>query len=223
MAQLGDYIPAGDAEFDAFQKNLFDTVSVNLGTFGITLGTLNALLPFKNAWEAAFEIARKPTTRTSADVEKKDRTRQEYEAELRPFVKLRLTNNPNVKTEHLRQMHLTVPDEERTRAPEPTRPPVLIVEKIENMQHTLRILDSENPDTRAKPVGVKQTQIYCFVGTSAPATHADYTFIGNASRFIFRSKFTPADEGKKAWYIGRYENTRGETGPFSEPVHETVA
>ncbi len=223
MAQLRDYIPQPDAEFDAFQKNLFDIMNANQARFGIPAGEINALIPFKNAWEAAFEKARKPTTRTSGEVEAKNKAREEYEEVLRPFVKRNLTNNPAVKTKDLKDMDLTVPDDEQTPSRKPTRSPALRIDKIENQQHTLRILDKENPDTRAKPAGVKQTQIHRFIGTSAPSGPQDYTYIGNAGKFTFISEFTAEDEGKKAWYIGRYESTRGEVGPFSEPVHETIA
>ena len=87
-----------------------------------------------------------------------------------------------------------------------------MIDAIKHLSHKLRLTDPANPHTQSKPKGVRAIQVFRFVGTSAPADVSEYQFVGDATRFLFESKFTLADVGKTAYYLARYVNTRGIPG-----------
>ena len=64
-------------------------------------------------------------------------------------------------------------------------------------------------------------QVWLKVGT--PAVDPDeLKFAGTATASPFEIKFKGEDAGKNVYYWLRWENTRGETGPWSDAVMATV-
>lgn len=219
-------MPSGDPEFDIFQRQFITFVQPNIdpaGSWDIPVGAFDPLLPLQTTWDTKWAVAQDKDSRTSADVEGKDNARAAYETALRAFVKEWITPNTNITDQERKDMNLTVPDTERSRVPVPANAPGVSVKEIKHLQHILRIIDPTQPGTRAKPDGVRSAQVYIFFGESEPGDNKIYTFYGNANRFKFTVDFDAADRGKLVWYIARWENTRGEVGPWSNPTSATVA
>jgi len=219
----GDFIPRGYNAFDAFQANLVKIVQAKQAAWSIPAAAVNALVQTQTKWTAAHNKARNKTNRTSGDVEDRVSGRKIFEATVRKFVREHLRFNPKLSTRDKVNMRLLVPDDVLTRASKPKVGPYLLVEKIMHTRHVLRVTDPSRPESRNKPKGVRAAQVFRFVGDAAPKTMEAYRFIGNASRLRFLSDFTKADEGKRAFYRARYENTRGEVGPWSRVASAVVA
>ncbi len=222
MANNQGYVPRRDADFDQWQINLRTIVSANLVAWGIPATENSALNPLQNAWNSAYAVAKNRTQRTSEEVQAKSDARDAYEAALRLFIQRFLAINPAVSDSDREAMDITVRDTERTRPPEPQQAPKVTIESVTQKRHKLRIVDPLNPESKQKPEGVVQVQLYRFIGETAPVDVEEYEFLSNVTRFLYTVKFTMADAGKRAFYIARYENSRGEVGPFSEPVSEHI-
>ena len=236
-----DYIPQSDADFDIFQDNFIAGVQPNLGDWDIPNAEFSALQDLQTAWNDAWAKAKNKDTRSRADVQAKNDARDTYESGLRKFVKEWLAYNSKVSDAERESLGLTVRDTQPTPSPVPDRAPDITLDEIRHLSHTLRLTDPANPHTQAKPKGVREIEVFRYIvpqktepkppepqpknePSSSPPTDIDqYRFVGNATRFLYTVEYTLEDVGKTVWYIARYVNTRGESGPWSEPFSATVA
>lgn len=223
MSKKTDYIPSKDAEFNTFQDDFMTIVQPKLNAWNIPAAAFTVLQNEQITWNTAYGVAKNVNNRSRSDVLAKDTARESYEKELREFVQEHLAHNSDVSNTNRKKLGITVRDTERTRVQVPSNSPRISIDKIENMRHTLLITNPKNPKSRSKPKGVRAVQIFRFIGDEPPNDTKQYRFTGNATRARFISEFKTADAGKTAFYIARYENTRGETGPWSEYVKETIA
>jgi hypothetical protein len=94
--------------------------------------------------------------------------------------------------------------------------PVLTERLNTEGEHKLAVRNSQKPKSRAIPKGMKFCKVYRYIGTAAPTSISQYQFIVNAKRGLAISSF--ADIGLDptvklwAWYIARYESTKGVLG-----------
>jgi hypothetical protein len=99
--------------------------------------------------------------------------------------------------------------------------PLIAVRSNKIGSHMLTVVNPETPYSKALPDGIKCARVYRFIGTAAPTKPSQYESIGNAKRGLFESKLEglePSDDRLFAWYVGRYEDTRGEVWGASEPL-----
>jgi hypothetical protein len=92
--------------------------------------------------------------------------------------------------------------------------------------HLLSVVNSASPSSKALPKGIKFAKVFVYIGTEPPANLKQYYVIGNARRGMFLNKLNDIEpvEGKDlyAWYIVRYENTRGELGEPSNRLKAEI-
>ena len=204
-----DYIPRADAGFDIFQANFMPYVQPKLATWSIPSAEFAPLTALRTAWNTAWDKAKNKDTRSRADVQTKRLARRAYQAALRKFIKQWVAFNSKVSDADREALGLKVKDVEPTPMPVPDRAPDITIDAIKHLSHKLRLTDPANPHTQSKPKGTRAIQIFRYFGDNAPADIAQYQFVGDATRFLFESKFVLADVGKSVWYIARYINTRG--------------
>jgi hypothetical protein len=100
--------------------------------------------------------------------------------------------------------------------------PVLTERLNTEGEHKLGARNSQTPKSRAIPKGMKFCKVYRFIGTAAPTSISQYQFIGNAKRGLIVSNFAEIglDANVKlwAWYIARYESTKGVLGSPSKAL-----
>ena len=80
----------------------------------------------------------------------------------------------------------------------------------------LFIADSTTPDRRAKPAGVQGAEIREQIGGTAPVNPETMAFLAVETRPPYRADFEATDIGKTVYFALRWQNTRGETGPWSQ-------
>ena len=210
------FIPNADARFDEWQRNFMTYLRSHAAAWGIDPLEVSALETLQTDWDTKYaaggdEADPKPSQRLA-----KNTSRKNYAKALRKFIKDRINPNAAVTTDDRSALGITVYDNTRTRVTIPTVQPAGTISKIKPHEHILSITNPETPTSRAKPKGVHATRVFRFVGATAPNDVHQYRLIGTATRHIFTSEFEIEDEGKKAFYIFQYENTRGETGPLSD-------
>ena len=83
-------------------------------------------------------------------------------------------------------------------------------------EHQLVVRNSDKAKSKALPKEIKFLKVYRYVGVTAPTSIKQYEFVGNAKRGLIISNFAELglDPNIKlwAWYIARYESTKGMLG-----------
>ena len=216
-----DYIPASDAEFDAWQRNLVDYVETNAPALGIPPADITSLQGFRLSWGTKYPASTTATAAANAAVQGKNDCRSDYEDFLRPFVS-RIQANPAMTDAHRQGMAITVRSGTRTAVGPPTTRPVATVDTSQRLRHTINFSDEDTPTSRAKPDGVQGVEIWTKVGEPAPAGPSDVHYLALDTRTPYVVAFDAADASKTAYYMLRWISTRGETGPWSATVSATI-
>ena len=113
---------------------------------------------------------------------------------------------------------LTIVDQTKTPIPPPISSPSLDVVAATKGEHLLRIRDASAPSGRGKPFGTIGMQLFVAMATTPvddPNAAAFKSFVTRAPYIV---KYDSADSGKVATYHARWQNSKGEIGPWSNPV-----
>ena len=87
----------------------------------------------------------------------------------------------------------------------------------------IRFADSTTPDSKAKPFGASELQLFVAIGTEETAPLSDAQFYAKVTRNPVAVEFAEGDDGKIATYYARWASVRGEVGPWSLPVSMVIA
>ena len=214
-----DYIPPADADFHTWFGNLNDYANANAAALGLTPDQTAALAGAYNGWKTAFPAHTTASAAAAAAKINKDSARDAAETVLRPLVQ-QLQASQTVTDDQRKNMKITVRATTRTRSSAPTTMPVASVDTSQRLRHVISYKDSSG--NRAKPAGVAYCEIWVKVGTPAPTDIGQMTYLGNASRTPQLEEYTAAQAGQTATYWLRWVSTRGDKGPWSEPVSTTI-
>ena len=116
-------------------------------------------------------------------------------------------------------LRLEKPSTTRTPVPVPTTFPVGKINSTNRLEHSISFTNEDGK--HGKPEGVRGCQIWCKEGEPA-LDEKQLLFLGTDTASPFLKKYSIADAGKTIHYWLRWENTRGETGPWSAVVSATI-
>jgi hypothetical protein len=219
---MADYIPSGDGEFDTFVENFASYINGHLADFGLVAGDMAAINAALVIWNAAFAAHEPAQAAATAATQAKETARNALVALIRALVKIIQAKGTVVTAASKQAINITVADTIKTPVPVPTTAPVGRVEISNVREHTIHFADSTTPTSKAKPAGVRGCQIWVKIGTTPPASASEMVYRVTDTSSPFTNKFEPADAGKTAYYWLRWENSKGETGPWSAMVSSTI-
>lgn len=227
MATKGLF-PDADADFNVHINNCITYLNVAANksrlvftptaTANLTSAT-SFLSTATTGWNTVFPQSQNPAVRTKTITDNKNVLRDQIITNLRavyddiPKSILTQTDRDTLR--------LTVQSTSGTSTPTPTSRPVGQVDTSQRLQHTISFVDADTPTSRAKPEGVRGCQIWYKIGSPA-ADQRELTFAATDTRSPYVLTFEGADAGKMVYYWLRWENTRGETGPWSDVVSATI-
>ena len=110
----------------------------------------------------------------------------------------------------------------RTPVPVPQTFPTGTVIGSDRLELSLMYSDVAKPTRKARPLGVRGCEIYVAVAETAPTNPEDYRFVAFSTRTPELIKFKSDDGGKTANILTRWVNTKGEPGPWSQPIMATI-
>ena len=113
------------------------------------------------------------------------------------------------------------PNREPIECPQ-TSPLINIIANTPGAQ-TVVFADSTTPDSKAKPFGASELQLFRAVTTADAAPLSEAEFYGKFTRNPVAVQFDEADDGKIATYYARWASARGEVGPWSLPASMRIA
>jgi hypothetical protein len=227
MANYGIF-PTADADFNIYINNANTylntaTVKTRLVTTPTAVGSLTQVSGWiataTIGWNALYPQSQNPALRTKTITDSKNALRKQIETGLR-------TVYDDIPKSILSQtdrdtLNLSLPSTSGTPNPVPTSRPVGSVDTSQRLQHTISFVDSDTPTSRAKPDGVRGCQIWIKIG-SPVSDSSELTFVATDTKSPYVMHFEGADATKNAYYWLRWENTRGEVGPWSDVVMATI-
>ena len=169
------------------------------------------------AWNEIFPQSQNSNTKTKTIIQIKDGAKEELMTALRAVY----ADIPaSVWTlEDRNTLNMPERSTSKTPAPVPTTVPIGQVNTSRRLEHTISFTNEDG--SLAKPFGVRGCQIWYKIGTPAvDPSELSFMFTDTASPHIHQ--FSGEHVGKNVYYWLRWENTRGETGPWSDVVMATI-
>ncbi len=209
--------PSTEGDLNTYFKTSVDYLIANAVRLLISATNLADLPLLWDAWNTAYPLTQNPDTKTTTATANKNTARDNLKKLLRSIY----ADIPeSVFTEKDRNT-LGIPARSTTRtdAPVPTTKPIAKIDTNNRLEHTINFIDEDG--SLAKPEGVRGCQIWIKIG--APAIDpSELAYIATDTQTPYLYKFDGKDAGKAAYYWLRWENTRGETGPWSDAVMATI-
>jgi hypothetical protein len=216
-----NYIPQKDGPCDAWAQNFATVITAAPTSYGLDAGQASAFTTLSGNYTTALALATDPGTRTQVTVAAKDTAKNLMVANARQLA-LIAQQYPGITDELLSDAGLTIRDPVRSPIPTPTTTPVLSLIANSVGQMTLRYTDSVLVNPRSKPPGAIGLQLWCLVGTAAPAGPEACLFKQLITRMPGVVTFDAADKGKQAYFYARWYTQKGLLGPWSDLFQATV-
>lgn len=155
---MPDYIPAGDAQFHAWQNNFIVYVNNHLIDLGLVAGDVVDLNATAATWTTDYPAHTAAQTAAQAARQAKDGARDGFQDVIRPLVR-RLQASPDVDDSERAAMGITVPDREGTPEGPPKTRPVVSVDTSQRLQHTIAFADEATPTRKAVASGLRARRV----------------------------------------------------------------
>jgi hypothetical protein len=210
----GDFIPHQDGAFLEWAKTLLAYAAPKSAAFNIPAGTLTPIQAQMTAFETAFNAAQNPN-RGKVDVLTKNEAKEALTASLRTFIKGFLAYNPAVSDADKENMGLPLHDGTRTPAPVPATIPELELDSSIIRQISVHFRDAGS-DKRGKPAHIHGVELRWALLDNPPQSVEDLTksAFDTASPYTFT--FDEPERGKALYICPRWENNKGDKGPWGE-------
>ncbi len=213
----GDTFDGSDDKFDETQKQFVSAVAANPAKYGLTPQDATALQASQVAWTTAYPAHTKAHQDAITARETKDSARKQHVNVMRGMAH-RINGNPAVDNAMRISVGMKPRAETRAAVAPPATQPVAHVEADGRFTLRITIVDRETMKRAAKPAGVHGFEIWSFVGDTPPIDPSGYTFVAVSTRSPYVDERLPADAGKTVNYVCRWQNKKGEPGPWSQVV-----
>jgi hypothetical protein len=233
MSTQQQIFPTQDSDYNVYFAIVVAYLTANAVRLGIDPNDIAALAAILLVWNDLYPKSTNPHTATHSIIVDKNAARANGETRLRKVY----DDIPNsvLITEDRSTLHLSERDTVLTHASVPAVAPDCEVSKLGHLYHVLRFRTPE-VGGHAKPEGVASIEVYSVLSDSAaypapgtlpgdvtgpgtPGTPANpeqyFHHAASTGKFLVTVNFTLDQVGKRAFYLARYKNTRGEFGPYS--------
>jgi hypothetical protein len=209
-------IPKKDVDFNVAQKIIVDTTSTNISTWNIdTMWFHEEIIGRQTIWDASWLAYENPATRTPTITFEKTEARKAFEKPLRKLVG-GLQHNPNVTADDLRSMGIVIPSSARVPAPVADDSPDWDVDTSVIGRVGIGFFEKGSRHKKGKPDGQHGVEIGWMISDTPPARWEDLLHSSIDTNSPFTLSFENDQRGKTVYFALRWENTRGEKGPWSE-------
>ena len=216
MPRLGPF-PSKEADLNLYFQAAVPYLVANATRLTILADNQTTATTQLAGWNAVYPASQNANTKTKSVVDNKDIAKENLIVTLR-FIYADIPASI-LTVEDRNTLNITERRTSRTPAPMPSTRPIAQVDTSNRLEHTISF--SNNDGGLAKPDGVRGCQIWFKIGE--PAKDPDelsYMATDSASPYTYH--FAGEVAGKNIYYWLRWENTRGEIGPWSDAVMATV-
>jgi hypothetical protein len=210
-----DYLPRKDADFLQWTVNFLAVLLKIFERISFPKAVYQQLVALKTAFDEKLRIAEAPETRTKPAIRDKNDARKSLEKDLRKAIGEYLTNNHQVTDADRDSLGIPVHKTTHTPVHEPTTFPEAEVKLPSPGVVEIHFRDAESK-RKAKPKGIHGAEIAWAI---LPAPTVDWRELNHSTFDTHtpqRLTFDGTERGKTVYFALRWENTRGEKGPWSE-------
>lgn len=216
------YIPANDKDALEWMQAFSGGISQNFALYQLTQADAEGIAAAVQSFAEAYDILKFPQQRNKVTVAAKDDARTAAEQICRQFA-IQIKFNAAIGDPAKIDIGVRPVNSNRDPIPPPSSSPMLSIFGAGYATHTVRFVDSTTPDSRQKPYGVRQLQLFVHVGDEPLTIPEQAKFHGLYTRSPIGIAFDADDVGKQASYVARWCTMKGEVGPWSSPVHMSIA
>lgn len=209
--------PRKESERNAYFKIVLLFLEQNADRFGIERDRIDNLKVLLDNWTNWYEQSLNEELTNKLIVSNKDAASENLEAALN-VVYGDLPQSKLTKDDR-NTLHLQLPSNKRTPAGVPTTFPIGLVHNNNRLEHKITFTDEDGK--RGKPEKVRGCQIFCKEGTPV-ADEKELRMLTSDASSPYVHKFSVTDVGKTFHYWLRWENARGETGPWGPFISGVV-
>lgn len=217
-----DYIPATDDGFATWGSNFALNINLSPSTYMLTVGQAAAIQSAVDLYVAKLAIADNEMTRNVGTIADKDDAKATASEICRGYAMMIKQNSGIADADKL---FIGVRPVNTTREPidPPSTAPLLNILGATPGVQSLRVADTTTPDSKSRPFGASNLQLFLGIGTEEPLPQAQCSFYGAFTRSAIDVEFSENDDGKIATFYGRWANQKGKVGPWSLPVSMRIA
>jgi hypothetical protein len=212
-----NYYPEDEPGFLQWCVDFFLYLVAHLTGWNLNAADEEALHSAFNTFQEAYSRYHNPLYHTPANRVAKDTAKKAFEKRLRAYVKEHLSFNHLLTDADRRALGINVPEPPGPRPPHPL-PESFPIATFGTQTATwlyMYLIDSVTK-RRAKPFGVQGAEYRCGFRDTPPVNAEDLPEVGFITRWPHIFKFRQEDRGRTFYICVRWENTRGEKGPWSE-------
>ncbi|MDR0368480.1 MAG: hypothetical protein LBH82_05000 [Bacteroidales bacterium] len=215
------FIPRKDIEFHRWVNNFMNCLSEKQKQFHFPEEAFEELEEQCTDFNTKFMLSKDPGTRTPVAVQAKTSSRKLLEKSVRMAIKEYLFYNHFVSDED--RFGLGIPIHKTTRTPSPiaAESPDVDVDTSVLGRITVHFYERGHRHKKAKPAGQHAVEIVWNIRDTPPTRWDEllYSAVDTGSPHTF--SFENDQRGKTVYFALRWENTRGEKGPWST-IHSAI-
>jgi hypothetical protein len=209
-----DYIPRSYRTFLSWVQNLFDGVAEHAAAWGLNPMSWAQITILIAEYKTALEKAELPN-RGKADVLAKNNARKALEKAVRQYVKEYLIANSAISDDDRERIGLPVHDTHPTPIDPPKTIPLSKVKLSSAGVLEWSVVDSKS-GKKAKPAGTHGFELAWGIFETVPTDWAQLNHSSFSTRPTLQLSFSGDDRGKIIAYATRWENNKGQKGPWSD-------
>jgi hypothetical protein len=215
-----DYIPTKDGELIVFAENFQNKTSADLAKYGLTEAGSKELELLIAKFDTEVSDDNVKQSAADASSKQKNATKKLLRTSLRKKSQT-IQKLDDTSDSDRAALNLTVAGKTRTAAGVPTSRPVAQVDTSQPLRHTIKFSDNVG-EGKAKPAGVMGAEVWVKIGGEATMNEDDYKYLSVDTATPYLAIHKAEDVGKKAHYLLRWINTRGEKGAWSDVVSAVI-
>jgi hypothetical protein len=216
MPNLGPF-PSKEADFNLYVQTVVPYLVTNKARLLVSATNVTNVTAQLSTWNAVFPASQNRNTRTQSIIDNKDNAKAAIMATLRTiFADIPASA---LTVEDRNTLNIAKKSTSRTPPAVPNTKPIAKVDTSRRLEHTISFTDEDG--SAAKPSSVRGCQIWFKIGDPAiDPSELSYIATDTASPYTYH--FNGENAGKNVYYWLRWENSRGEVGPWSDAVMATV-
>lgn len=220
------FIPPREEQLVVWSANFSAQLTAAAPSYGLSAPQAVSYAALHLAFANAMTLVSNPATNSGAAVLAKNTAKQNLlygPGGARELVDIAQAW-PNQTNEKRGQLNIKVKDADPTPIPAPETAPELTIVQTIGRNVKIRLRDADNPDSRAKPAGVKGATVLTFVGEEAPTDPLGWAYCTTSTRNLFDVDFPGSVPiGSKVWVTAMWFNGRGEQSPAAAPAWTCLA
>jgi hypothetical protein len=216
------YMPRRDLLASQWMQTFLEGLAAHPARYHVTPAEVAELALAVNAFIGALVRATTPATRTRGAVIAKDSARRFAELTVQPLYG-RIKADRSISDEHKADIGVRPARVVPSHVGPPDQRPVLELAGLEPHGHVLRWSVDGIPPGSSKPPGAIGLVLVRCIAPQAVSNPEQMPYFGLFTRPKFLVPFHVHDDGQIASYAGRWITRRGQTGPWSFPLHFRVA